>query len=185
MNKQQKQRLIAGAAVILLLLGVAYYQYVWAPTQAVLKASTRQTLEQQLADEQERALACRSMRSALEQMPADTPQVADYDNLHNEIVALGEIFAGAQKYQLNFADAVTDGFIVRRNITIDFTASDMEQGRQILEQLARCRYRMRIRTLSLSQRANSLQNQQSVQIQAEVTFYEGATGEMRYTDEAQ
>lgn len=46
MNKQQKQRLIAGAAVILLLLGVAYYQYVWAPTQVVLKASTRQTLEQ-------------------------------------------------------------------------------------------------------------------------------------------
>lgn len=92
------------------------------------------------------------MEQELEEMfDADVPplSIADYDNLQPIMVELDSILASTKDYSLTFSTVDASQAIVRRSISMAFTADSYASAKAVLQQLHNSGYRCMLESVSL------------------------------------
>lgn len=172
-TKDEKILLILCSVII---VAIAYYQFVWKSTNKIMQTYDIAAIEDELMSTQLKALKIKEMAEYIEANKIQTiGQVADYNNLQNEIIELNTILSEAVSYKLNFEGATTDNKIVRRNVNINFQTSSYSAAKKIIESLKNSRYKSLVRDLSMTAGEKGLQATNQVNVNLKVTFYEGIT----------
>lgn len=76
--------------------------------------------------------------------------LAQYDNLQPVMLELNTILAAANDYSLSFSSVDTEGMLVRRSISLSFTAGSYAAAKDILRQLRDSAYRCMLDTVNLA-----------------------------------
>lgn len=102
---------------------------------------------------------------ARESKPA---RMADYDNLQPVMLELNTILAGTEDYSLSFGTVDTANAIVRRTISISFSAGSYQAAKAVLQQLHDSSYRCMLDSLNL----NLDQGDRGVSVSGNIVFFE-------------
>lgn len=163
------------------LIGLFYYQFVYKGVIQARMDYDTSVLETELTAYQARLASMQSMEKEIESgKNAADGIVATYNNQKQEIIALNNIFADADTFDLSFEtpQAVDGDNTVRRNISANFTAGSYAKAKEMLTALYHCEYRCLIRDISISPTGSSGNGQDAnlnngpVQVSLTVTFYE-------------
>lgn len=95
----------------------------------------------------------RRMERELEELFAresEPARMADYDNLQPVMLELNTILDGTEDYSLSFGTVDTSDSIVRRTISISFSAGSYQAAKGVLQQLHDSSYRCMLDSLSLN-----------------------------------
>lgn len=93
----------------------------------------------------------RRMEQELEELLcADASPIADYDNLKPIMVELDSVLALTKEYTLTFSTADASQSIVRRSISMTFTADSYEYAKEVLQRLHGSDYRCMLESVSLN-----------------------------------
>lgn len=173
MTKNAKQLL---GVVVVLLLGLLYFQLVWVPTEKIIEAHDVLHLEDELILAQAKAQKMIQMQRVIDEKGQYvTGIIAGYNNLQNEIIELNGILQGATEYQIDFEDATVDGSIVRRNADIQFQTESYDTAKQMLRLIKDGKYKCLIRNVRMTSDESGLQQAEKVVVHVELTYYEYVT----------
>ncbi|MDD6685149.1 MAG: hypothetical protein PUE47_05090 [Lachnospiraceae bacterium] len=169
-----KKEVVLILALAVILLAMVYYRFVYVPVQDQISALDTTALEDQIQAETIRAQQMKKMQAEISQdKNASLGEVATYDNQKNELNELNDIFQDADTFNLNFEQPVASDNIVRRNISITFTASGYDTAEKIISSIYSGRYRCLISDLDMQAPADSSSMQTGeVSCSMSVTFYE-------------
>lgn len=95
----------------------------------------------------------RRMERELEEIfsqPGEPLGLAPYDNLQPVMMELHTILNGAEDYSLSFGTVNTEEPIVRRSISLSYTAGSYAAAREILQRLHDSAYRCMLDSVSVS-----------------------------------
>lgn len=113
----------------------------------------------------------RRMERELEELFARESQparMADYDNLQPVMLELNTILAGTEDYSLSFGTVDTANPIVRRTISISFSAGSYQAAKAVLQQLHDSSYRCMLDSLNL----NLEHGDSGVSVSGNIVFFE-------------
>lgn len=163
----------------LALIGLAYYQFIDQPVRRELDAAKyeKETLQIELDAVQMQLAQLKRMEQELENLSKDSTLgvMGSYNNSKAEIALLNDILEDTQQYSIAFSDVTRNGDLIRRNFTLQFTASDYEEAIQILTRLSRSECRCRLGNVYCqSEDGNLLKG--PVSVSATATFYETMVG---------
>ena len=163
----------------LALIGLAYYQFIDQPVRRELDAakSEQETLQIELDAVQIQLAQLKKMEQELDSLSNDNTLgiMGSYNNSKAEIALLNDILEDTQQYSIAFSDVTRNGDLIRRNFSLQFTASDYEEAIQILTRLGRSECRCRLGNLYCeSEDGNVLKG--PVSVSATATFYETMVG---------
>lgn len=173
--------------LILLLAGVSYYRFFYAPLQSELSSVAAQTAEirEETQTEAAKAVEMASMQKELDALAAagQTTEVADYDNGEAVMTQLSGILASASDYSVSFGipARASDG-TYRRTIAVSFSAPGYETAKTIVQSIAQSRWRTLINSVSfVSGGSTSSEDLQAgilsgqVSVDLSVTYFERAS----------
>ncbi|SCJ72242.1 Uncharacterised protein [uncultured Eubacterium sp.] len=156
-----------------LLLGIAYYEFIIKDVDETIKKYDTEDLETELLIEQTRAQSIMDMEAEMKNAKDQTGSVvASYNNIKNEISALNDIFSAASTYNFDFSQAIKDGDAVRRDISVSFTAGSYNTTESIIAKLHGCKYRCLIRNISINTSSGEGISSGEVSVSMTVTFFE-------------
>lgn len=154
-----RRRLTAREWVLLALLGVIlliggyillFYTPVTAERDSLLGEA--ESVRTQTEAVQARLKDKRRMEQELEELfAADDPPLgmADYDNLQPIMGELDSILAGTKDYSLTFSTVDDSQTIVRRSISMSFTADSYESAKAVLQRLHDSGFRCMLENVGL------------------------------------
>lgn len=162
------------------LIGLFYYQFVYKGVLQAREEYDTTILETQLTGYQARLASMQQMEKAIASGKDSTDGiVATYNNQKQEIIALNNIFADADSFDLSFAEpyAVDGDNTVRRNLSASFTAESYDKAKEMLTALYHCEYRCLIQDINITPTGGNSQEEASlssgpVQVSLTATFYE-------------
>ena len=163
----------------LLLIGVGYFKLLLEPINESIDNYTQLASSEQDAMLQGTAqlVQLRQMEQELEAIheSGDAVPLPAYDNAEGLLVELNHILAASTEYTLNFGtvDMLDGGYIVRRPLSLQFSAKDYAAARGILTALHDSANVNQISDLSVSLPEDS---DKGVQVTCSVTFYELKNG---------
>ena len=162
--------------LVLILLGVAYYQFVDTPVrnQLTLAHSERDMLKTELDGVYAKIAEMERIRTELEDLSSrDTISVMySYNNSEAELKLLNDILGAASEYTVNFSNVSRTGDQIRRNFSLTFTAADFAAAKQIITRLADSELRCMVDNITCNYKPGS----SDVIITASATFYETMVG---------
>lgn len=161
-------------ALSILLLGLLYYQFVVKDVERTILEYDTTDLETDLLVEQTKASEIMRMEAEMKDSDVnESGYVATYNNVKNEINELNDIFSSATSYSFGFAEPVSDGNAVRRDISISFSARSYATAKTIIQRLNDCRYMCHIGNVSISSNADGGGVAAgAVSVSMNVTFFE-------------
>lgn len=145
--------LLGVLAVLAAVSGYVMLFYMPVTTQRDSARSEAETCQIELEAVQLRLEEKRRMERELEELFAQTEEplsLAPYDNLKPVMMELHTILDGAEDYSLSFGTVDTEEPIVRRNISLTFTARNYAAAREILQRLHDSAYRCMLDGVSIS-----------------------------------
>lgn len=161
-----------------LLIGCFYYLVVLQPSLATLSSSESQlgAIQDEMIIQQavsaQKAQLVEQIREA-EASGVDQKTLPVYDNTKNELAELDAILAGASSYNIDFSEAEIAGTLVRRNVSIAFTADSYAAAQAVLEKLINCKYSCLVTDITVSGNGlGSANSDGKVTASAKVTFFE-------------
>lgn len=162
-----------------LLLGLAYYQFVDQPVRsATSKADAdREVMEIELPAVEKKVEKLEGMKKELDQVSLEkhASTMGSYNNSKAEMQMLNDILEMADQYTISFTDVTRDGDQVRRNFTLQFSAGSYETMTKILSELTNGEYRCLLGNVQCSsENGNVLKGR--VTVSATATFYETMVG---------
>ena len=161
-------------ALILLLMGLAYYNLVdqVVRRQMAEAIAEREQLQTDLTQLQTQLAEMRRMQQELEDLngKGGPSYLASYNNIKAEMTLLNEILEPATQYSISFAGVARSGDLIRRNISLQFTVPNFYSARSILEQLEYSEYRCLLGDISYGSNSNQ------VSVSLSCTFYETMVG---------
>lgn len=168
-------------ALCLILVGLAYYQFVDKPVRKNIAAAKaeQESLDMELTTLQTRLDKMHKMQNEVDDIIADgnASEMASYNNSPAELKILSDIFRQAQRCNYSTNPKVTrSGDQIRRTFTIQFTAKDFKSAQSMLKQLAENHFRVLIGDISFSGVSNGVMNKDQVTVNATATFYETMVG---------
>lgn len=98
--------------------------------------------------------------------------IPDYDNLQPVIVELNNILAGTDTYSLSFASVDEAQSIVRRSISLSYSAGSYDAARAVLQRLHDCAYRCMLDNISIGFGEGEEGNRDSATVSATIVFFE-------------
>lgn len=169
------------AVLAVLVIGCFYYLLVFRPSMDTIQASdtslanvesditiqqavaaNKTTLEQQID-------AAKASGAKQKTMPA-------YDNAKNEISMLDGVLSEAVSYSLDFSDPEFADDVVRRAVSISFTANSYADAQAVLTKLIDCPYRCLISDFSISGTDLTQSATDRVSVTVNVVFFESLSG---------
>ena len=123
----------------LILVGLAYYQFVDQPVRTALNNAhaERDSLLTELTAVNAKLTVMRRMRDEMEDITAGgtVSEMKSYNNSKPEIALLNDILRGTPDYTITFADVTRDNDQIRRNFTLQLTASSYESMEHIINSI--------------------------------------------------
>jgi hypothetical protein len=167
--------LICIAAVMA--LGIFYYEAVYkAFTQSAAKYDTAQ-LEDELTLAQMQAAQEAQMKQAIADASVSkaTAEVAVYNNLANEVNALGTILNGnAENVAINWSAPTLTDTTVRRQASISFKTGSYEAARALIQSISDMKYRNIISSVTVTNATST--SDPSTTVSLTLTFFETSNG---------
>ena len=163
----------------LALIGLAYYQFIDQPVRRELDTAKaeKETLQIELDAVQMQLAQLKRMEKELESLSKNNTMgiMGSYNNSKAEIALLNDILEDTQQYSIAFSDVTRNGDLIRRNFSLQFTASGYEEAVQMLTRLSRSECRCRLGNVYCqSEDGNVLKG--PVSVSATATFYETMVG---------
>ena len=163
----------------LALIGLAYYQFIdqSVRSELAIAQSEKESLQVELDAVQMRLAQLKKMEQEMADLSGDTSLgiMGSYNNSKAEIALLNDILGDTQQYSISFSDVTRNGDLIRRNFSLQFTASDYEEAMQMLTRLSRSECRCRLGNIYCeSEDGNVLKG--PVSVSATATFYETMVG---------
>ncbi len=160
------------------LLGLLYYQFVDQPVRTSISSARteRDSLQMELDTVTAQVNQLSSMQSELDQLKTqdNVNRMASYNNSKAELALLNDALRAANTFAISFADVTRDGNQIRRNFSLQFTASDYATMKQIFSDLTNGPYRCLIGDISCS--VNNQNDVTGLSVSATATFYETMVG---------
>lgn len=167
--------LICIAAVMA--LGIFYYEAVYKVfTQSAAKYDTAQ-LEDELTLAQMQAAQEAQMKQAIADASVSkaTAEVAVYNNLANEVNALGTILNGnAENVAINWSAPTLTDTTVRRQASISFKTGSYEAARALIQSISDMKYRNIISSVTVTNATST--SDPSTTVSLTLTFFETSNG---------
>lgn len=161
--------------LLVILLGLAYYLLVDMNVRSALERaeSQKSTLETELTVVQARVAQLRKMQTEIDKIKTDGTfkQMPSYNN-SKEVTKLLNNVLGELGYRISFANVAQEGELVRRNLTLNFTADNYETVERVLAGLAGSEYRCLIGNVSCATRYVYKTEESVIDVTAAITFYE-------------
>ncbi len=140
--------------LILLLIGICYYQFFDKPIRNSLdKASSEaNAIKTELASVNLKIADLQKMKDEIDDITSNgrNSYMASYNNSKAELRLLNDILSETRQYSIAFSNVTRNGDQIRRDITLTFTAPDYETMQRIINRIANSEYRCLIGNLSCS-----------------------------------
>ena len=138
--------------LVLILLALAYYQFVDQPIRQALAAAEaeEQSLTTELTAVEAKLEKMRRMREELDAIIGKATEMGSYNNSKAELALLNDYLADTVKYNISFANVSRDGDQIRRNFSLQFTASDYDTVERVISRLATCPLRCQVSEMRCS-----------------------------------
>lgn len=164
----------------LVLVGLAYYQFVDQPVRTALEAARTEaeSLTVELQTVEAKLERMRRMRSELEDVTAGgtATEMGSYNNSKEEIASLNDILSEALQYNITFANVTRSGDQIRRNFTLQFTTDSYETMEHMVSQLSQNHHRCLIGELRCTAARNESVKDSNITVNATATFFETMVG---------
>lgn len=164
----------------LVLVGLAYYQFVDQPVRSALAAaqSEAESLNAELRTVEEKLERMRRMRAELEDVTAGgtATEMGSYNNSKEEIASLNDILSEALQYYITFANVTRSGDQIRRNFTLQFTTDSYETMEHMLSALSQNHHRCLIGDVQCAASRNENVMEGNISVNATATFFETMVG---------
>lgn len=171
----------------LVLVGLAYYQFVDQPVRRDIAAakSEKEALELELTTVNAKVAQLEKMKQELESLDASgtTSTMPSYNNSKAELALLNDILAN-KNYNVTFANVTRNGDQIRRSFTLNFSVSNFNDAQKVLTELANSPYRCLLNDLrcSMSPRERyvnadgTYSYRRTISVSTTATFYETMVG---------
>lgn len=164
----------------LILVGLAYYQFVDRPVREALDIAhaEAESLSLELQTVEAKLERMRRMRAELEDVTASgtASEMGSYNNSKAEIAILNDILSEALQYSITFANVTRNGDQIRRNFTLQLTTDSYDTMEHILSALNSSHYRCLIGDLRCNASRNVDVLDGNITANATATFYETMVG---------
>ena len=159
----------------LILLGLAYYQFVDKPVrQAITNAEAEaQTLQIELDAAQARLAAAKKLQDNMDAIEASGQKswMGSYNNSKAEIAFLNAILADTLQYSVSFANVTRSGDQIRRSFTLQYRTQNYEAAHEVMSRLVQSHDRCLVSAASFSMGRDGFVN-----VSQSATFYETMVG---------
>ncbi len=164
----------------LILVGLAYYQFVDRPVRAALTSAQEeaQALSTELTAVEAKLARMHRMRDELEDVTSggSASEMSSYNNSKAEIALLNDILSNTLQYAITFENVTRDGDQIRRNFSLQFTMDSYDGVEAILSALNESRYRCLIGDVRCSASRDNNLMEGNVTVNAVATFFETMVG---------
>ena len=159
------------AVLALILLGLAYYQFVDRPVrQSIANAqSEADMLQSEVTAAQARLAAAQKVKNSLDELEASGQKswMGSYNNGKAEVAFLNDILADTLKYSVTFSNVTRNGNQIRRNFSLRFQTANYPEARDVITRLLQGENRCLMGDMKCS-----VDESGTVTIDATATFYE-------------
>lgn len=164
----------------LILVGLAYYQFVDRPVREALNSARQESeaLTVELKSVEAKLERMRRMRSELEDVTAGgtASEMSSYNNSKAEIALLNDILGDTLQYDIRFDNVTRNGDQIRRNFSLQFTVDSYDAVEEVLSALNESHYRCLIGDVRCSASRSGNLMDGNVTINAVATFFETMVG---------
>ena len=166
------------AFLVLILLALAYYQFVDQPVRSALASaqSEKSALEIELQAADKRVAELTRMQQELDRMTDGESYMASYNNSAAELDLLNHVLSEAVQYSVSFSDVTRNSDQIRRNFTLQFTARNYNAVESILSQLVDSEYRCLVDDIRCSLDTSNNSSRGIITVNATATFFETMVG---------
>ena len=159
----------------LILLGLAYYQFVDKTVrQTIVNAeSEAQMLQTELDAAQQRLAHLKSIQTSMEKLEAEgrLSWMGSYNNSKQEVAFLNDILADTLQYSITFAEVTRSGNQIRRSFTLEYKTTDYASAQDIVARLCEGKNRCLVGDISCT-----IDREGIVTVKQSATFYETMVG---------
>lgn len=153
--KFTKRERVLLVVLIVAALGVLWYFAVYNPCQDRLaKAQSKQASVQTDIDaatvKKTKMTKMQNEIAKAQQAASSSSELPAYDNVVNLTNELNSVLSAANTYSLKFDNVETSGNIVRRKVTLDYTAATYDDAKSILNKISDGRYRCMLGDMSIN-----------------------------------
>ncbi len=163
----------------LLLVGLAYYQFVDKPSRETIAAAKaeQESLDLELTTLDAKLTQMRAKRSEMDSILAGNgTAMGSYNNEKAELKLLNEIFKQSLRYTININNVTRVGDQIRRNFTVQFTAKDYKTLEAMIKRLTASDMRLLIGDMNCSIASGASMKEDPISVTAAATFYETMVG---------
>ena len=165
--------------LLVFLLGLAYYQFVDRPVRTALEtaASEKAALTTELTAVKAKVAQLEKMKNEIDDITRTGAyaKMPSYDN-SKEVYKLFNDVLGNMQYNIDFTKREQTGNVVRRYISMRFTAPDREAMKQALKEITECSYRCLISDLTITPVTGRYVSENALSVSVSFTFYETMVG---------
>lgn len=171
-TKREKALLIMLAVVV---IAVVYYIFVLEPVcSGVARANAELALVREQVAAQAKVFA--DKRDMLDEIDreesAGFSQPAQYDNQSEVIKLLDDVLSGVEDYTLSFLQITEENGLVRRPVTLNYTANSYVEAGGVIGKLMDCPFRCDIVSFAISPTGDGMINYGKVSVRVDAVFYE-------------
>ena len=163
------------AVLALILLGLAYYQFVDKPVRAAIvnAQSEADMLQTELTAAQARLAAAQKVKNSLDELEASGQKswMGSYNNSKAEVAFLNGILADTLQYSVSFANVTRAGNQIRRSFTLEYRTGSYASAHEIMARLCQSHDRCLVSDASCSMESSG-----EVVVRQAATFYETMVG---------
>ena len=164
----------------LILVGLAYYQFVDQPVRSALATAQAEAdaLSVELSAVEAKLARMRRMRAELEDVTAGgtASEMGSYNNSKAEIAMLNDALGEALQYSITFANVTRNGDQIRRNFTLQLTADSYETMEHIINTINSSHHRCLIGDLQCTAAREKYVLDGNITVNATATFFETMVG---------
>ena len=164
----------------LVLVGLAYYQFVDQPVRSKIESAHAEAKEltAELKTVDAKLEKMHRMRNELDDVTAGgtASEMGSYNNSKEEYQVLNDILGDALTYSITFANVTRDNDQIRRNFTFQFTTDDYEAMEGRIDSLLKNHYRCLIGDLRCTATRNGDVTEGTITVNGTATFYETMVG---------
>lgn len=159
----------------LILLGLAYYQFVDRPVrQSIANAQAEaDMLQTELSAAQARLAAAQKVKNSMDELEASGQMswMGSYNNSKAEVAFLNSILADTLQYSVSFANVTRAGDQIRRSFTLEYRTASYASAHEIMARLCLSHDRCLVSDASCFQDRDGV-----VVVRQAATFYETMVG---------
>lgn len=162
-------------ALILILLGLVYYQFVDKEVRQTIANAESETemLQTELDIAQTRLAKLKKTQSNLDELEAQgrLSWMSSYNASKEEVAFLNEILADTLQYSITFSNVTRSGNQIRRNFTLQYQTDSYAAAQEIMDRLCAGRNRCLVSDVRCT-----IDTQDIVTVVESATFYETLVG---------